>query len=65
MQTQDGYLKTMVMASNKPFKGEVNEFPQVQILRQKANRKKIYYLKAVFIKFFFICLVPFRSYKDL
>lgn len=47
MQTQDGYLKTMVMASNKRFKGEINEFPQVQILRQKANRKKVCYLKAI------------------
>ena len=32
---------------NKPFKGEINEFPQVQILRQKANRKKVCYLKAI------------------
>ena len=58
MQTQDGFLKTMVMASNKPFKGEVNEFPQVQILRQKANRKKIYYLKAISqILFYFSCSI--------
>ena len=45
-------------------KGEVREFPQVQILRQKADRKKVCYLKAI-LQFFFIYLVRIRRYNDL